>query len=155
MTDRVRVLIERYESLVPLWGRILAVLGWAALIWWSSSQTFSGLPGTPLWQHLTNGAHVGAYGVLAALAWMSTRGTIPWRGGCAVALAVAYGVLDEIHQGSVGRRMDAWDLCSDALGAILAVLALTWVFTGSRRAVSGLAFCALLAGISVHMAARS
>ncbi len=75
--------------------------------------------------------HLVVYAVLGALLW---RVLGDLKGGvriCAVvALAVAYGITDELHQLSVpGRSFELADLGADALGAAVSSIVLT-VFKG-------------------------
>ena len=109
----------------PFGARVAVCVGHAALIWWASSQHGASL-GEPNLLHsvVHNSAHVVAFGVLGALI-LCARGTRPptW-GRClpAASLALAYGVVDELHQASVpGRSPDPWDIGSDAFGALLGV----------------------------------
>jgi len=42
-----------------------------------------------------------------------------------IAVVILYGVLDEIHQGSVpGRTLDVWDAVADTIGGVLAAVIL-------------------------------
>lgn len=73
-----------------------------------------------------NGMHVVAFAVLAAavrLALHSSGGRqLSLASVVAVAVAVAYGIVDEVHQSFVpGRTSSVADVCSDASGAVLAV----------------------------------
>lgn len=67
-------------------------------------------------------AHFGVYGILgitAFIAWPKS----PLK---AIAVCVAYGLSDEIHQMFIpGRSCDPWDWLADSLGACVAVLLLT------------------------------
>jgi len=121
--------------------RLLLPIGWMALLFWSSSRAwpqenrdlFAWLP-TWLTDTLPmdKAVHAGLYAVLAGL-WAVTLQK-PWQAlqirGLMLAwtLSVAFGALDEIHQGFVpGRSRDPWDLLADATGAMLALLAVVAV----------------------------
>jgi len=70
-------------------------------------------------------AHAVAYAVLAGFLTLGTG-----RPALAVALSVAYGVTDEIHQAFVpGRTPDVLDLAADAVGAMVGAAVAAW---GSR-----------------------
>ena len=92
------------------WGP--AVL-WAAVIFAASSRPT--LP-VDLELGLDKVAHFGAYAVLGlALGRACRLGGWPWA--AALALGLAYGALDELHQSFVpGREADAADWLADALG---------------------------------------
>jgi VanZ family protein len=71
-------------------------------------------------------------GVWAVLAYCLRRGLGPgrMRTPLAIALAIAYGVLDEIHQGfTPGREPSASDVVADAIGACVGA----WLASRSRR----------------------
>ncbi|MBK8974551.1 MAG: VanZ family protein [Planctomycetes bacterium] len=116
----------------PRWLRIAAVAGWAALIWWSSSRPGGGHPPTLLRALLFNAGHIVLFGTLAALvrAALDPVGVRAQR--VAVIAAVAWGILDELHQASVpGRSADPWDVGTDLAAACLAV-GLTALAAGDR-----------------------
>lgn len=116
------------------WGP--AVL-WAAMIFGLSSM--SRLPAPP--GFLTDKhAHVGTYGVLAALLVWGLTDRSPARttwatAAAAVALAALYGASDEWHQSFVpGRDVSALDLAADTAGAAIAAVALrAWAIIRARR----------------------
>lgn len=67
--------------------------------------------------------HAAIYAALAALLYRATG-----RPLLAIALTVAYGCTDELHQALVpGRMSDPFDALADAIGACLGV-ASTWAF---------------------------
>ena len=69
-------------------------------------------------------AHFGAYGILGITAYVAW----PKSPVKAVAVCVAYGLSDEIHQMFVpGRSCDPWDWLADSLGALVAVVLLCWL----------------------------
>jgi len=102
------------------WGLVLAEM---ALLWWTSSQQLDGGGAGLLRSLLHNCAHVVAYGAMGALALIARRGRRPARGSdvfVAVALAMAYGAVDELHQRFVpGRSCSLADLGADTFGAAL------------------------------------
>lgn len=121
------------RALLPLLGM--------ALLWWSSSRTPAGGPHGALRALVHNGAHVFVYGCLAAAFWGSWGRTVavprPGRPGGrelgAWLCAVAYGVVDELHQSYVpGRVCSFADLVSDAAGAAFATLTLCGLFGDGR-----------------------
>jgi VanZ family protein len=81
--------------------------------------------------------HVAAYAGLAlvalrALAGGGWAGVTPGRSGIAIALAIAYGASDEVHQAFVpGRSPDVQDLLADAAGSAVAAGA-AWAFAVRR-----------------------
>src|SRR5262249_45591799 len=96
---------SRTGALVRWWSARNAVLRWAAValamgvLWWSSEQ-----PGNPLGtgavaEYLHNGAHVVAYGALAALALTALSPPGGWSARpvlAAVLIAGCYGAVDEL-----------------------------------------------------------
>lgn len=96
---------------------------YAALIFWGSTRTWS-LPGaggsdvSPIY-------HAIEYGILALLVLWALRSTgVPLARARTIAVAVAllYGVTDEIHQMFVpGRYPALLDLAADGVGAWIAV----------------------------------
>ena len=79
---------------------------------------------------LRKAAHMAVFGVLALLIWWAIETTTSWRraGLLALALALAYAVTDEFHQGLVaGRHASAVDVAIDAAGASIAVGLAGWV----------------------------
>lgn len=112
---------------VPRPWRWVAPIALMGLLWWSSSQTPAPREPSVLRSLLHNGMHVVAFGALAAATWLASLPRSPHLGARsaaarAVLLAVAYGVVDEVHQGYVpGRTSSPADVLSDACGALLAV----------------------------------
>ncbi len=112
---------------VPRPWRWVVPIALMALLWWSSSQTPAPREPSVLRSLLHNGMHVVAFGALAAATWLASLPRSPQHGARAAAagavlLAVAYGVVDEVHQGFVPRRVSSpVDVLSDACGAMLAV----------------------------------
>ena len=134
--------------------RALPALLWMATIWFSSARPWpeaSGLLGAvlawlPPWLvavwgvvPLDKQVHAGIYGLLAGLWWWALLPRFASRRlaqlAKALALATAFGAIDELHQGFVpGRSRDAWDLLADAVGAALALTCLTWLAARRRAA---------------------
>lgn len=105
----------------------LLSLLWMALIFALSSQPT--LPDTGFDPNIASIAgHFVAFGVLAGLIalFLRKRGVGGWRWAAgAVVIATLYGVTDEVHQSFVpGRDASLFDVLTDALGAICAVLLL-------------------------------
>jgi VanZ family protein len=93
----------------------------------SSRASWGQVSRIPDW--MTHGA---GYAVLAVLACRALAGGLGRPvtarvAAFAVAIAVLYGVTDELHQSFVpGRVADAWDLLKDAGGAVAGALACRW-----------------------------
>ena len=121
-------------------------LGWVpAILWLTLIFVLSSQPTLPSTGQVTDKqAHAFTYGVLALLCLM---GLTRWRwrsiAGAsllgAFALAVLYGVSDEIHQAFVpGRNPDVADVAADAAGAAIA-LAMAWawaILLGRRSSIT-------------------
>jgi VanZ family protein len=107
-----------------LW-RWAPLVVWAALIFIASSMPGASLPDSDLFR-FDKLIHGGVYVVLGALAHLAL-GQPAW----ALALGVAYGASDELHQVfTPGRSADIWDLLADAVGVglgIVAALCALWV----------------------------
>jgi len=104
------------------WALWLPVLGVMALIFWGSSQPSEDLPGLFAIPHLDKVAHLIEYGVLGlTLARPLGRSLRGYALIAAVAaIALAYGVTDEVHQISVpGRDFSIMDMTVDLIGAAL------------------------------------
>jgi len=113
----------RAAPVVLRWMPPIAVM---AALWWSSSRT--PVPGEawPLGDVLHNAMHVVAFGLLGTTLWFACHGGVTpserWAACVALAVAVAYGIVDELHQATVpGRVSSVYDVASDACGAALAV----------------------------------
>jgi hypothetical protein len=89
---------------------------------------------------LQNLLHVPVFGILAWLWWRSlaARGMAPRLAlAAAAAIAVAYGVLDEVHQTFVpGRYGSLADALLDGLGALAAVAWVAWRRRPARRSLA-------------------
>jgi VanZ family protein len=92
-----------------------------AAIWWLSSKPDVG-PDLGAWARLaTSVVHFGEFAALCALWWWALDG----RARPAAAIALAWAVLDELHQSWVpGRDADPIDVLVDAAGIACAWLAL-------------------------------
>lgn len=108
---------------------------WMAVIFILSHQPGSGLnavlPFFQRWFPLMksfNWGHFVSYFVLAlTFYWAVTPRHARWRGKVlAVLLSVLYGITDELHQVFVPDRTADWmDIRNDAIGAVLAMLAVS------------------------------
>ena len=76
-------------------------------------------------------AHFAVYGVITVLLWLGTGGGAP----CVIiAIVVAIGALDELHQINVpGRTADVLDFLVDAAAAFVAGTVMPWFAAGNRR----------------------
>jgi VanZ family protein len=116
-----------------LWGPVLAVM---AMIF-----SLSSLREPPLPEDVSDtSGHVLGYTVLGVTLVRALAGGLPrqitWRTALpAIAITVAYGLTDEIHQSFVaGRTAASADLYADAAGALLAAIACwAWGIISTRR----------------------
>jgi len=115
--------------------RFLPLAAWCGVVWFLSSQTgdsFDADWAVPDWA--AHAAEFAAGGFLARFAFAGVpvaRATI-----AAIAFCLAWGVLDEWHQGSVvGRDPSGMDVAADlvgaGLGALMHALAARWGAPGS------------------------
>lgn len=119
----------------------LATLAWACVIWTLSSSPFASENSRTLVRQILDSlsdgrvpesvawwiniisrktAHTVEFALLAVLVYMACgfRGRSAWL--CAVTAAVAFGIVDEIHQSWVpGRGTSPVDCMLDAVGAVL------------------------------------
>ena len=120
-----RSAMPRRALSITLW---LAVLGWAAGVFWLSSLSHDELPRTAFvtWDKLNHFAAFAVGGWLAASASRLPRPEAPAAGRIvlAVLLIAAFGALDEFVQlYSPGRTgADLYDWIADSLGAIAGAL---------------------------------
>lgn len=146
--SRIRAVLERYQR-VPRWLRLAAVALWAGVLWWLSSQRGSDLEGIAVGSFVANGAHVILFGVLGGLVFLVWIGSPSRRLKWSAAVAVAYGIIDEVHQATVpGRSPSVADVLSDGAGAVFAGCALLWILgrnASARRALPWVAGVALAA----------
>lgn len=129
MSDRSRPPVRTWRRALPRALRWIPAVAWAAGMW-----TMSSLPDPPgasllVVPHLDKVAHAGLFFVLAVLVRFAGAG---WA--ATVAIAAAWGVVDELHQAGVpGRDPSGLDLAADLAGAVLGVLVVRW-FAHRRRA---------------------
>jgi hypothetical protein len=139
----------------------------AAVLWMSAIRALSSLPGERLGHapglgYVYNLGHALLYGVLAACWILCLPRERGWprlgarEASAVLALTLCFALLDERLQRAVpGRASSAWDLVTDAAGA----LALLWVVqhVGAERAsdagllartAAGLAACAAAAALA-------
>jgi VanZ family protein len=103
--------------------RFAAPLAVMAVLWWLSATPDLGT-GLEDWDFvLRKLGHAGAYATLA-VAWLWALGLR--RAGLALALTVAYAVVDELHQATVPTRHGSpLDVAIDAAGGLLGLLLAT------------------------------
>ncbi|MCB9870420.1 MAG: VanZ family protein [Planctomycetes bacterium] len=153
MTARLRAFLVAYESRLARWIRVGLVVLWCSLIWLWSARQGDPTPGSKLFSLVSNSGHVVVFGVLGGLVMMSTPGCMALRCRLAVAGAVFYGAVDELHQSQVkGRVVDLWDVCSDGIGAGIAACAIWWLLAAHRPARRMLFPLCLAAVVSVSLA---
>lgn len=118
---------------LPIWSRILALLGWGSFLWYESS-----LSPKPHQAHsmlrswLYNAAHIPAFGGVALLAAC----LVPPRAriGVGIAASLCYGIVDEYHQSFTPGRTSSWtDVLSDTVGGAFALALFSWLVSGSAR----------------------
>ncbi len=143
-------LIRRQLSLVALLLHWAPMIVWGALIYTSSGSSANTGPATPhMFMFLLVPDsysfdlaefrfHMGAFAVLAVLAYRVLAVHLRWRRrwlvAAAAAVAAGYGALDELHQAFVpGRTASSIDLGYDFLGTALALSALVASFALIRN----------------------
>lgn len=133
MSGRLRALARSWLA-QPAWLRWLAVVAAMAWIWYESAQP-PRLPGGGAFRSLgQNALHVPAFGGVAVL-WYFALPPRPWRARSAVLAALAYGIVDEVHQSFTPGRVASWtDVLSDLTGALLGVSLLLWILEHHPRA---------------------
>ncbi len=106
-----------------------------AVLWWLTDRPAWDLPVLSEHPVLANGAHVVAFGILAALLFLAGGGTLLERSLWSVGLTAVWGVLTELNQayGASGRKGDPWDVVSDVVGGVMFTCALVWAQGGSGR----------------------
>lgn len=136
---------------LPRGLRAMAPIAVMALLWWSSSRQLGPDAGGPVRAFLHNGAHIVAYGGLGGTFWLALVGLgdlgapqLRIANLASVALATAYGVVDELHQSHTpGRTCSVSDVFSDLLGALLAVAVLEVLLRRSPGFARALPFLAV------------
>ncbi len=139
MTRNVDIPGSKLSQAVLRWGPVLL---WAAGIFYFSSQRYplGSLSQSPQHRPIGRLAHLGEYAGLAALLYRALA--LPDRGPgqtfwLALGGALAYAILDEIHQGFVpGRTCSLLDVGYDLAGALTALLLIEtgrWVIERTRR----------------------
>lgn len=113
------------RTLVAYW---LPPALYLATIWALSSRS-SLLPDVPPFPHFDKVAHFAEYGVLGLLLARAVgRSLGRYAVGAAIAIAVAYGALDEVHQAFVpGRQSSLLDVAADLVGATAGALVWAWL----------------------------
>ncbi len=139
----------------------LPPLAWAALIWFTSSQSPAPAPRNWGWRAVAqNFLHAPAYGFLALLLllWLPARKPFEgrrWIEGdkaprlTIVGLVLVYGITDECHQGTTpGRDLSVLDIVTDVVAALCVLWIVDYLSRPeadgrglTRRLVIGLACC--------------
>lgn len=151
LADRLLTAVWRLPWLV----RAAAMAACLTGLWWSSSgpRDAHGENVTRAFFH--NGAHVLAFGVVAATGWLlqPTLRCGPLAPVAALGCAILYGLVDELHQRHVpGRSCSVADLLSDSAGAGLAIALLQWRLVRDKRARHAVLSAAIAAVASVCLA---
>lgn len=109
---------------------------WATLVLVATSWPNPGLPQAG---HVDKVIHACSYGLLGWLVGRALPATTRVQVAAAFAGLVAFGALDEWHQGFIpGRATSAADLLADAVGALVGLL----LFAARRRRALGAASAA-------------
>lgn len=138
--------------------RWIAVLAVMSVLWWSSSRRPGAGEPSLVAELSHNAMHLVAFGCLAATSWCACRarglgGTGRLAARAAVAIAVGYGIVDEIHQGQVpGRVCSVYDVITDACGACAAVWLLRVVQRESQPVMWHAVLLVLWAMLAVTLA---
>jgi len=115
------------RALRPLLFGWLPAIAWAGLIFAFSAQpNLRFAPDEGLDFLVRKAGHMGIFGILALLLWRAVATTTARRRppAWALALTVLYAITDELHQGGViGRHPSAVDIGIDAVGALVALVA--------------------------------
>ncbi len=127
--DRALWLLRALGDLFSRVPRVLAALGacfWAGLIWWLSASSGPDVAPSFALGFLFNLAHAPLFGCLALFLTLALprgaprnwpRLTLP-AALLVVAGALAYGILDELHQAGTPGRASTWrDVVTDGVGA--------------------------------------
>jgi VanZ family protein len=144
---------------LPARVRILPPLLVMALLWWSSSRPAVGVQQSVSRSLLHNAMHVVVYGALGAsllLALYSPRRPVAVAAVLSFAIAVGYGLVDELHQSAVpGRVCSMADLAADAAGAALALTVVVPRLLGVSPSRTAVGWCVLVCLLSVALATWS
>jgi VanZ family protein len=130
---RLLVSSGNHLRLLFLWGPVLAAM---AVIFYVSSLHEAPLPDDVA----DKSGHLLAYTALGVTVVRAVAGGLPRRitariAAVAIAMTVAYGATDELHQAFVaGRSAEIADLYADAAGAVVATIACwAWGIIPRRR----------------------
>lgn len=111
--------------------RLLLPVAWMGVIFALSHQPTLPYPENVNSMVISTLGHVGVYAILATLVWWAlgiTDVSHRWRIVIPVAIAFLYGLTDEWHQSFVpGRTPDVRDIVADTIGAVLAMVVVTWL----------------------------
>lgn len=109
---------KNQPSILILLGRWAPLIGWLMLIFFLSNQQKGSIPSYGSWDLLVKkGAHFGAYGLVALLAWWAG-----FRPLSVLVLTLAYAISDELHQLQIpGRNGRPVDVLIDLAGAVTAL----------------------------------
>ena len=119
---------------VGRWIPVVAAIGWAGMIFYFSSLNHVAVVDGPFWDFISRkAAHMFVFGVEAFLvATAAAAFFLPRPALIGLAVAVAYGAVDEFHQGFVaGRSAAVTDVLIDSVGALLGITA--WLYLARRR----------------------
>jgi VanZ like family len=139
----------RYKRVTPDRIHIVLPLLYMAGLYWLSSLPGTAEPGNPViyilfyWPPIVqNALHIPAYAILtlvlrwALRAWMHSPNTAA-LGACAI--ASAYAVFDEWHQGFVpGRHSSLADVMLDLAGVALGIWLAAWLGSRAQAIASGM-----------------
>ena len=133
MIEGLRRSVVRLESL-PAVVRYGLVVAQASTIWWLSSLSDITTSTALVVGFVFNGGHFVLFGILGALLAIALRPRTRLGTSAAFAVALAWGILDELHQRHVpGRVASVSDVATDACGAGFTVALLWWLRTRARR----------------------
>ena len=127
------------------WALPLLTLGWAVFLFWVSTSTRGaeaalGASPDPFDRLVPPAAHLGGYGVLAALALLSSWRTwprLPMPLAASFVTAALYGAALELYQTTLSTRAGTWgDVALNATGATAALAALTALRRWRRAAAA-------------------
>lgn len=144
-----------FRAMLQWWSRRpaalrwVAVIAWAGLIWFLSSRPGRGPGSSSLRTMAYNSAHLVVFAALAtlvltALSQKPRSGQAWW----AVLVSTAYGVVDELHQGSVpGRVSSVGDAVTDLCGSVIGVCLVMWWLQRWQRGPGWGVTMALIVGV--------